>query len=515
MPPIVSPQQVHAQSTLTLSRVLGGLLLTVALGFIALYIVVALWRLPYPFDLEWVEGATVDHVRRILQGDKLYVHPSLEFVPFIYTPGYYYLAGLFSLAWKVGYEPLRLLSFLASLGCFLFIFALVRRETDNRLSAVAAVGLFAATFEASGAYLDLARVDSLGLCFILAALYTARFHPGRGGLLVTVGLIFLGYLTKQTALALLPPLLLCYFLKQPRLGLLFGATAALLFGGGILWLNYLHDGWFSYYTFYLPLSHPYEPDRLISFWSQDIFAVLPVACSLGVFYLLSFTGRSEAPRRFYFLAGLGILAFVWLTRVHDGGWKNDLMPAYAFLAVLFGLAVGRLLAIAHALPSDRAETVKASLFAACLIQLLALAYNPLEQVPTQTDLEAGQGFVRLMQSLAGEVYAPTFGFIPSLAGKKTYAHEAALFDVLRGPESEFSWGLLRQLQTAVNHQRFAAIILANPPTPEADGLDLDDYYVKHPLYYKDKSVFLPVTCLPARPNYLYLPRDLSQPVYSK
>ena len=36
------------------------------------------------FDLEWLEGASVQQVSRILSGQRLYVRPSIHFVPFIY-----------------------------------------------------------------------------------------------------------------------------------------------------------------------------------------------------------------------------------------------------------------------------------------------------------------------------------------------------------------------------------------------------------------------------------------------
>jgi len=45
---------------------LDGLLLAASAASIAAYLWIALHRLDYPFDLEWMEGAGVDHVARIL-----------------------------------------------------------------------------------------------------------------------------------------------------------------------------------------------------------------------------------------------------------------------------------------------------------------------------------------------------------------------------------------------------------------------------------------------------------------
>ena len=60
------------------------------------YLVIALTRLSYPFELEWMEGGSVVHVQRILDGQALYVTPSLTFVPFIYSPFYFYVSSLFA-----------------------------------------------------------------------------------------------------------------------------------------------------------------------------------------------------------------------------------------------------------------------------------------------------------------------------------------------------------------------------------------------------------------------------------
>ena len=41
-------------------------LAAVALGFIVQYVQLAIVRAQYPFELEWMEGSMVDHVRRVL-----------------------------------------------------------------------------------------------------------------------------------------------------------------------------------------------------------------------------------------------------------------------------------------------------------------------------------------------------------------------------------------------------------------------------------------------------------------
>ena len=45
-------------------------------------------RLSYPYDLEWMEGGMLLHADRVMQAEPLYVLPSADFIPFIYTPLY-------------------------------------------------------------------------------------------------------------------------------------------------------------------------------------------------------------------------------------------------------------------------------------------------------------------------------------------------------------------------------------------------------------------------------------------
>src|SRR5687768_4143326 len=156
------------------TRVLDGALAALSAAFLLLYVTVAAARAAYPFELEWLEGGTLEHVWRILDGRSLYVAPSLEFTPFFYAPLYYYAAAAASLVVGPGFLALRLVSLAASAGCFALIAVLVHRETRSGLAALAAAGLFAATYRHTGAWLDLGRGDSLMLLGLLGAAVLLR-----------------------------------------------------------------------------------------------------------------------------------------------------------------------------------------------------------------------------------------------------------------------------------------------------------------------------------------------------
>ena len=159
-----------------IAKVFRYTLLAVAALYVAIYLILVFFRIQYPFELEWMEGGSLRQVIRILSGQKLYVSPSLEFVPFIYNPLYFYISAFISKIIGGGFMPLRLVSFISSLGCFFIIFLFVKRETKNIFFGVIAACLFAATFRISGAFFDIARVDSLFLLFLLIALYLIKFE---------------------------------------------------------------------------------------------------------------------------------------------------------------------------------------------------------------------------------------------------------------------------------------------------------------------------------------------------
>ncbi|MBD3234120.1 MAG: hypothetical protein GF315_10405, partial [candidate division Zixibacteria bacterium] len=47
--------------------------IVIGAGFIVSYLILAVIRMNYPFELEWIEGAIVDSCRWILSGNQLYV----------------------------------------------------------------------------------------------------------------------------------------------------------------------------------------------------------------------------------------------------------------------------------------------------------------------------------------------------------------------------------------------------------------------------------------------------------
>ena len=75
------------------ATVLQAVLMLEAAGYVLMYCVLAFYRLRYPYELEWIEGAVVDSCIRLAHGLPVYTAPSIEFVPLIYNPLYLYVSA--------------------------------------------------------------------------------------------------------------------------------------------------------------------------------------------------------------------------------------------------------------------------------------------------------------------------------------------------------------------------------------------------------------------------------------
>lgn len=452
-------------------RIATGLEAVLVIGavlYIATYCVLAVIRMPYPYELEWIEGAVVDSCTRLVEGQPIYVKPSLEFVPLLYNPLYLHIsAGMMRL---LGTSPLapRLLSFIASLGCMAVIFSLVRRETKDARIGITAAGFYAATFEVAGAWFDTAKTDSLFVLFILTGLYCARRWSGARGAILTGISLILAYFTKQPSLVIIALIALFYLLESWRSFVAYSTTVAVLGVGTTAALHAATEGWYTFYTWEIVTQHGIRTPFLYLFWVMDVLGSIPVIALLSALLLLPlakpFERSTKGSRgRFYLCAGAGGLLVSWLGRLHRGGYLNVLMPMFAIFAIVFGLL------LAH-LKRHRNRLFASVSLLLCTMQLAQLFYLPTDFVPTTFDEAAGQQFIRRLQTFEGDVFIPYHGYYTTLAGKPMHAHWMALTDLLGeayGDEKESASGkveavqqaLDREVREAVRRQRFDAIIL--------------------------------------------------------
>ena len=479
-----------------MAAVLRGLVLVLSVGYVVLYAALVCLRVAYPFELEWLEGACVDHVRTILAGEPLYAKPSLDFIPLTYTPGYFYLAAGLSRIIGAGFLPLRLISIAASIGLLAMLYRLASRETGSAHAGWLAAGCFAAMYGWTDGWLDLARVDSLFLLLVFVAIYLLRWHASSTGAASLAGLLIAAaFLVKQTGLIVGVPLAVYGLWRGWRIFAAYAGTLAIVVLGANALLQRAFDGWYSYYVFGVPAQHPLATEMLWGFWRFDLLRPLPLALVGSAVYVCWRLARSVTRHDdrdaalFYLLAAAGLFGGALASRLHSLSYVNVVLPAYAMLSLLFAIAVhdGAEAAGAARPPAGDSSTTDragarvrrwapSAIYAVALLQLVRLVYAPAALVPTEADVEAGRAFVRALAAMPGDVFVPYHGYLPAMAGKRTHAHAVVIADVIRGGETAVEKGLDESLRDALRTHRFTAVIAFDTPTPVERWLPIGEHY---------------------------------------
>jgi 4-amino-4-deoxy-L-arabinose transferase-like glycosyltransferase len=490
-----------AKKRVTLQFGVEFLALLAAAGFIVMYVVVALKRLPYPFELEWMEGSMVDHVRRVLAGLPLYVPPSLDFVPFLYPPLYYWAAAAVAKLTGIGFEPLRLVSLVASLVTMFLMFVLVRRETGKWALGFLAAGLFAATYRNVGGWFDVARVDSLFLMLVFVAVCLIRCRETLLSWIFAGLVLAAAMLTKQVALAPAAALIAYGWFVNRRLALALSLSFALAALGSITGLTWASDGWFWYYAFAQPAAHKLAFSSAVYFLCRHVCFGMSIALLAAVVGLV-WLRRDGDSKGFLFwsLLSAGMFAASALPAMKAGGWQNDLLPVYSALAMMLALTAHKL----SALP------VSALAWTAVLIQLAALVYHPSARLPTAADERAGRHLVAQLSAFNGDVLLFSHGFLSLRAGREPHANYIAVTDVLSSGSTRAREILIRDVRRALREKQFAAIVLdAKNDLDFAAAEFAASYRFERPVF-EDAYVFWPVSGYPTRPECVYVPRSAGE-----
>ena len=406
-------------------------------------------------------------VWRVAHGLPIYVRPSLAWAPFLYSPLFFYCAAGVSRLTGIGYAALRLVSIAATLGSCGTLIAIVYRETRNWTAAIASAGLFAMLYGLVLSWYDIGRVDSLALFFFLLAIYCMRFQSP----IVAAVVWTLAFQTKQSFL----PLALLAFAahwQQPR-RLLLGLGSFVLFAGiSIAAFNHFSHGWYRYYVFgtvaELGISL-YTAKLYIPF---DLLKPLPMAAGVILFAAVvqPFSWRS---RRVMFYAVLSVLVLggIWFARAHEGSYLNTLIPAYAWICLLFGLALGRLTA-AEAADVPRAGEARlptsdslrpasiALLWLAACAQILMHLYRPGQFAVSPETVQVRWAFIDRLRATPGDVWLVNHSYDALLAGKPLHAEMDAFDAVLGRPDA----ASVAEVQADFRDHHFTTVILDRAPS---------------------------------------------------
>ena len=474
-------------------RVVPYLLAAVALAAAAAGVAQLLWhgrlfaaRVPFPLDLEWMEGGTLLHAQRLAEGKAIYVKPSLEFIPFLYTPFYPALLAALSKVFPLGYLLGRVVSVLAFTAALGLLVAGAAREGWHGgklqravvlLAGVAGAGAVMGGFEFTGAFYDLVRGDSLLLALEAGALAAAVWGRSWQSAVVAALAMWLAFLTKQTGPLIGVGIGLGLLVASWRRALVYGAVCAVTMGLSLLYLVWSSEGWFWTYIFKLHQSHPFRHDTLaktpVWIWRHEWPTLLALVLSTVGLALGRRLRRTDAILWGAALAGIaaGIVGFATM-------WAhtNAFIPATYFPVFAAATLSARLLA--HALETRKAGAVAVA--AACALGLGAhslRAGQPLHaaRMPVAADREAAGRFLERLRALPGDGFIPFHPYYSVLAGKRPFTHRMGVMDVAA------ALGRPAGLDQAVFAQRFPWIILDWKSMPgEWPGVD-SRYHLVHEL----------------------------------
>jgi Dolichyl-phosphate-mannose-protein mannosyltransferase len=474
----------------------------VAVAPIAVYLYVALHRIGYPYELEWLEGGAVEIVNRVAHGHGIYVAPSLHYVAYPYPPLYFWVSALLAKGIGVGFVAPRLVSFVASLGSLVVLWDVVRRDTGDALAGLVAAGIFAATYVVGGAYFDLARVDSLFVFLLLASIAVARrARSWRGGVAVG-GLVFLSFFTKQTALLAAAPMFAYLLVARRRIAVSAIVTLAVLGIASTLVMNAVSHGWYDYFVFHELLNQGINAKAVRTFIPKSL--IRPTGWAIGLALVGGLIGwrRARVPEgwMFWVAVWIGLVGASWVSLVHAGGSSDVLMPAYAAIALGAGIGTDIILRL-----ETRYQGVVGAVLAVVLaVQVIQLSHRPLHEIPSAASEAAGHRFIALVASLPGQVIVADHPWYDTMAGKPSWAQSEAVHDVLRAGPSTARTDLLESIESSFTSPLVRSVFIDNHG--DTIGPGFDRYFRLGPAVFTCDRCFFPVTDVPRRPYLHYVRR---------
>lgn len=445
----------------TIPRPLQIVLVTLSLLAIGAFLFTALSRIQYPYELEYMTGACLDHVDRILDGERVYVEPSADFVTWLYGPLYFYVcAGVSALVGESSLTVLRAVSLSCAFVTTVLAFWLVRRASHSSVAGVVAAGLWASTYGIVGTWWDIERVDSMFvmlLTTVLALLWCGKGHKTAltAGVLMTVT-----FMAKQTALVIAPSFAIGLAFLSWRRSLTFTATFAATLVPSLLVLDWLHDGWFMFYVWDVPRSHGYSFDAWWKYTPGDTLAIAPMVI-VGAWYVFRLCSTRRVERAMFVGAWCsGIWLATWLARAHVGGAENSVIPTHLAFSLVAALALAE---AAH----SRFARIPITLIV--LLQFACSAYDPRHYLPTEADREVGDRLVEVLRETEGPIMIPVHGHYARRTGHEPAAHVLAMWDVWRGPDAELAARMEAEYRSFVRDRGVRLVVLNEPDANEYMG----------------------------------------------
>lgn len=439
-------------------------------------------RLAYPYDLEWMEGGILHHAQRIHDGRGIYVAPSIDFIPYLYTPLYPSLLAMFSGVFGISYTVGRVISLLSLVGTAVssyFQLGSLRHAHARSGPAIAGatfgLALFAAAYPFMEGWYDLVRADMMFLYIVTAALaglprWAAIGTGLRGHARVAAGatMLALAFFTKQTGIIYVALGGMIVLVVAWRRVITYVAVAGVIGLGGTALLQKTTDGWFWIYVRKIHAAHDFNMDRFWKSFGYILwhFPAMSIVVGAGLLVVaITRIAKGPLPRGTHPLL-LWTPVFAVSTLVGAVGWGtefahfNAYMPAFLHGGLAAGAALPAIFACARVWwsPRARADLVATLAALAAAVPLAITCYtnvwNPHKFIPTAKDRAAGDRLIARIHAIDGDVWVPSHPWYAELAGKTPYVHRMGIKDVTaRQPRP------IAQLDDALAEHAFSAIVL--------------------------------------------------------
>jgi hypothetical protein len=488
-----------------------GLTLVLGAVLVVLSLFVVVQRFRYPIDGEWMTGAIRDGVERLRDGQQLYVAPSARFIPFVYTPLYFWVCSLAARCCST-FVACKLVSIAATVTTGWGILRISRTLGASPFWSGIALLLHVATYSLTILFYDLERVDAFYAAIIVVALAVLLARDSLAGNLVAGVLFGLAFFAKQAGLltfgAVVIGLLLARERRRTSIVGISGAVVLLALGA---YLELKTGGWFRYYCLTLPSAHGLRAERVSMFFIVDVpkaFAITAGSVAVSVPLLWSFVRHRRrlegaSSQDVVFAAVIAAtMAASFSFRAHSGGWPNVLVAWLPLGCAATAIAATR--AEEAAKGSNVARLTSLVLLGGVSLQLLGAMFDPLELSPNREDLAERERFVALIRKLEeqGEVLVTTAGNVT----RPSSVHAAALYDIVRAGDHAPA-----DLLEGLAQRRYVAIFLGLPdeydcglPTcNELSSAIVRNYFVAGRRHERDRTG---TSGYDARPRWLLRPR---------